>query len=158
MSDVKRSPDGASDANRYSALESSRRELLKFLSNHEQQRALPNDESRSRKTSKRTEAGDDVIDWSEVASSGLKSWWRDHPARGAALVAQSAIEGFVRARPFTAVSIAAAVGIGLVLTKPWKLMATRSVMLGLVSSSSFGSVARSVFESAAHAMYKKERR
>jgi ElaB/YqjD/DUF883 family membrane-anchored ribosome-binding protein len=151
------SAQGANGASGRPTIENTRAELLKFLAQQDSQGFSTREKfSREQGNGARDEPPAAGIDWVALVNEGMKSWWRDHPARAATLLAQSATETYVRRKPLAAVSLAAAVGAGIVLLRPWRLVSASALVLSLVRSSNFTGMATSALETAADSLKKKE--
>jgi len=142
--------------NAHVEIESTRRELLKFLAAEraeEHAATHVNDNLGGRKASVGVKTG---FKWSSLLGAGVSSWWHDHPARSVAMVLESATSEYARRKPIQVVAVAAVAGAAVVLFRPWRMVSVTALMLTLLRSSNFTSVATSVLDSAAQSM-KKER-
>lgn len=138
-------------------LTQTRRELLNYLSQSDRTESTGSDRKQSRaETQKNWSSASPGFEWSSLIESGLSSWWRDHPARAGASLLKSATEEYARKKPLQVVTIAAVAGAAVVLIKPWRLVSTTALMLGLLRSSNFTGMATSMLETAARSMQKEK--
>ena len=86
--------------------------------------------------------------WASLLTAAASAWWNEHPARAVAIVLRSATEELVRSKPLPSVGVAALVGAGIVVLRPWRLVPVAAIALRLVRGSSFASFAASAIASA----------
>jgi hypothetical protein len=137
-------------------VERTRRELVSYLEHRDEERIRAADESRQAHQETPHAQDSQGVDWAGFAQSTAKSWWIEHPARTAASLAQSAAETYTRRKPFAALVIAAGVGAGLVIARPWRLVSASALVLGLVRSSNLTGMASSIFATAAESFRTKD--
>jgi ElaB/YqjD/DUF883 family membrane-anchored ribosome-binding protein len=137
-------------------VERTRRELVSYLEHRDEERMRAADESRQAHQETPNAEDSQGIDWAGFAQSTAKSWWTEHPARTAASLAQSAAESYTRRKPFAALAIAAGVGAGLVIARPWRLVSASALVLGLVRSSNLTGMASSIFATASESFRAKD--
>jgi ElaB/YqjD/DUF883 family membrane-anchored ribosome-binding protein len=150
------SQSGDSASARSLDVERTRRELVQYIEHRDEERMRTADESRDAQGSSTYAKDSHGIDWAGVAQSTAKTWWMEHPAHTAASLAQSAAESYTRRKPFAALAIAAGVGAGLVIARPWRLMSASALLLGLVRSSNLTGMASSIFASASQSFRTKD--
>lgn len=137
-------------------LVTTRRELMNYLSRPERARSRVAEAKRSERTGQTDSAWESSsFEWSSLIKAALSSWWRDHPARAGASLLRSATEEYARKKPLQVVTIAAVVGAGVVLFKPWRLVSATALILSLFRSSNFTGMATSMLETAAQSMQKE---
>jgi len=95
-----------------------------------------------------------AIDWAAMLQTGISAWWREHPLRAGAQVIKPGIEELVRNKPLQTVAIAAAVGAGLVLARPWRLVSISAIALSLYRTSNLAGMASSLLYTATQSMQK----
>jgi hypothetical protein len=143
------------------SVEQTRAELIRFLNTQRDDEPdathrvahMSHDESIAR-TGKRSSARS--FDWSSLMRTGLATWWEDHPVRAGVLLLKSAAEDAARRRPLQAVVIAGAVGVAVVVFRPWRLLSVSALTMSLLRSSNFTAMAASFMDTAAQTMQKEK--
>jgi hypothetical protein len=69
-----------------------------------------------------------------LVKQALRSWWYHHPASIAVEIADTFLGRYARSHPVKLVAIAAGVGAGMVLIKPWRLLSLGGVTLTVLKS------------------------
>ncbi len=75
------------------------------------------------------------FNWSAVAGSVVRRWWRRHPANAAGQLALPLLERYAREEPAKLVAAAAATGALVVLVKPWRLLSITAVLAAVLKTS-----------------------
>ena len=168
-----RQPSQAQAINAQVEIESTRRELLKYLAleqadehvathpgdkRGEAQAAMGANGGKGGKGGKGSPiaASKAGFDWSSLVGVGFSSWWHEHPARSVALLLESATSEYARRKPIQVVTVAAVAGAAVVLLRPWRMVSVTALVLSLLRSSNFSGVASSVLNSATQSI-KRER-
>lgn len=81
--------------------------------------------------------------WGVLREAGQR-YWQDHPARLVVRLAAPLLAHWGRRHPLALVGIAAAVGVLLVLARPWRLVALTGLLGGTLKSARLASVAMSL--------------
>ena len=69
------------------------------------------------------------------------AWWQSHPAHLALEVAEPLFYKYARAHPTKVLTIAAATGAALVLTKPWRLISITGLLVAAAKSTQVSALA-----------------
>ena len=142
--------------NAYVEIDSTRRELLKYLATERAEERAAAQVNHSRGSPKAAGGAKVGFNWTSLLGAGVSSWWHDHPARSVAMVLESATSEYARRKPIQVVAVAAVAGAAVVLLRPWRMVSVTALMLTLLRSSNFTSVATSVLDSAAQSMKKEK--
>ena len=76
------------------------------------------------------------------------SWWRSHPAHLGLELATPLLSSYARKKPLQFLGIAALVGAGVVVARPWRLVSATGVLVALMKSSQLSSLLMSAMSSA----------
>ncbi len=70
-----------------------------------------------------------------LAMDTAKTWWREHrtTAKSAGQASQAIVEPIARKHPGSAILVAAGIGAGLVLLRPWRLLLRPRILIGAAS-------------------------
>jgi hypothetical protein len=96
----------------------------------------------------RDTSGHSEFKWASLLSSAATAWWNEHPVRAGVLVLRTATEECARRKPLQTLGVAALVGAGIIVLRPWRMASATALALRLFRSSNFTGVAASVLDSA----------
>ena len=65
----------------------------------------------------------------------VSTWWRSHPAHLGVELATPLLSNYARKKPWPFLGIAALVGAGLVVARPWRLVSATGLLVALMKSS-----------------------
>jgi hypothetical protein len=149
--------NGSAEADPSLAIEHTRRELFGFLSDasdagdRQQYRGNAVDQD---DPSHQNNAQSSGIDWGSVVQNSAAAWWHEHPLRAGTMLIRPSIEQYARKRPLQSVAIAAAVGAGLILFRPWRLVSASALVLSLYRSTNLAGMASSLLNTASNSLQK----
>jgi hypothetical protein len=86
--------------------------------------------------------------WFDSARRALGTWWRHHPAHMAVEIATPALSRYAEKRPLQYLGIAAAVGVVVALTRPWRLISVTGLLVAVVKSSQLSGLLMSALSAA----------
>jgi hypothetical protein len=72
------------------------------------------------------------------------AWWHGHPAHLALGLAKPMLQSVARKRPLQLLGVAAGLGAGAVLLRPWRLISLTGLLLAAVKSSQMSGLASSL--------------
>jgi hypothetical protein len=72
--------------------------------------------------------------WLETVRHVFSDWWRYHPAHMAVDVARPMLASYARRKPVRYLGVAAVLGAGVFLLRPWKLISVTGVAVALLKS------------------------
>jgi hypothetical protein len=86
--------------------------------------------------------------WFHGLSGAARSWWRHHPFQLAVEMTRPMLQSYLRRKPFTVLGISAAVGVALVVTRPWRVISVTTLLIAVVKSSQLTGAVMSALTSA----------
>jgi hypothetical protein len=86
--------------------------------------------------------------WFSGMSGAARSWWRHHPIQLGVEMATPMLQSYMRRKPFTVLGVSAAVGVALVVTRPWRVISVTTLLIAIVKSSQLSGVVMSALSGA----------
>ncbi|MET0312101.1 MAG: hypothetical protein ABW051_08630 [Burkholderiaceae bacterium] len=81
--------------------------------------------------------------WSTLKHAG-RVWWRYHPARAAADLAEPALKSYARAHPARLIGIAAVAGAAIIIARPWRLVSVGGLLVAALRPTELSAVVLSL--------------
>lgn len=82
--------------------------------------------------------------WWPTLRHAARVWWRYHPARAAADLAQPALQVYARAHPVRLIGIAAVAGAAIVIARPWRLVSLTGLLVAALRPTELSAVVLSL--------------
>jgi hypothetical protein len=82
-----------------------------------------------------------------IVKNALRVWWHRNPASAAAELAHPLLSNYARAHPFKLLGISAAVGVGAMVIRPWRMVSVGALLVAAVKSSGVTSALVSMLSS-----------
>lgn len=92
----------------------------------------------------------------QVLSQAVLAWWQHHPVQVAVDIGRPFLNNYARQKPLQLVSIAAVVGAGLALVKPWRLVSVTGLAVAALKSTGLSTTLLSLLPRAAPPSYSKQ--
>jgi len=73
--------------------------------------------------------------WFGQFKRAIKTWWRYHPAHLGLELATPALSAYAERKPLQYLGIAAAVGVVIMIARPWRLISVTGLLVGIAKSS-----------------------
>lgn len=86
--------------------------------------------------------------WFARAKRIGKTWWRHHPASMGLDMAKPALSAYAAQKPVQYLGLAAAAGVVIALTRPWRLVSGTGLLLAVLKSSQLSSLVMSAMAGA----------
>ena len=81
-----------------------------------------------------------VGSWFASLQRAAGTWWRHHPAHAGLELATPLLSDYAARKPLQYLGIAALIGAGLVVARPWRLISVTGLLVALVKSSQLSSM------------------
>jgi hypothetical protein len=92
----------------------------------------------------------------QVLTQAVQAWWQHHPVQVAVDLGRPFLNNYAREKPLRLVSIAAGVGAGLALVKPWRLVSVTGLAVAALKSTRLSTTLLSLLPRAAPRSYSKQ--
>ena len=86
--------------------------------------------------------------WFARGRHALRTWWRYHPAHMGLELATPALSAYAGRKPLQFLGIAAAVGMAVVVARPWRLISITGLLMAIAKSSRLSTVLLSALSAA----------
>ncbi len=86
--------------------------------------------------------------WFGGLKRALGTWWRHHPAHMGVELATPMLSSYARRKPVQFLGIAAAIGVVVVVARPWRLITVGGLLAALLKSSQVSALLMSALSAA----------
>jgi hypothetical protein len=99
-------------------------------------------------TAAKGQPDDGASAWFGHVRRAASAWWRHHPAHLGLELATPALSAYASRKPLQYLGIAAAVGVVVVIVRPWRLISLTGLLVAIAKSSQLSSVLMSALSAA----------